>query len=141
MPGVINKSGPSYIRRKGDAEKALKEVTKNLEKILKTVGEVSGESLDNIAKEIKKKSDEYAPLDKGDLRNSSYTSSEKQGNKYTAEVGYKADHAIYLHENYGTSYANPTTQGTKPKFLESAATEIESDIPRIVAEDIKKVIK
>lgn len=141
MPGKINKSSPSYIRTKGGARKALGEVAKNLESVIQTIKVNNKEALDEIAKEIEATSNKYAPMDTEELRKSSYIASEESGDNYTVEIGYTSDYANFQHENYGTSYINPTTKGTRPKFLQLAGTEIESDIKDIVARKQKETFK
>lgn len=139
MAGMINKNSKAYIRRSKDSKKALKDVQNNLEAVLSSVTEVTEQSLNKLAEEIQKKSNEYAPLDTGDLRKSSYISNERNGDNYTVEIGYKADYAIFTHEI--GPYKHPTTPGTDYKYLQRAATEIESEIPSIIANDVKGVTK
>jgi len=141
MPGTINKASPAYIASKASATKAMEDVSKNLEAIISQLINVTDSTLDEIAKDIETKSNEYAPKKTEDLVKSSYIASEKKGNEYTVEIGYTDPKAIYQHENYGTSYKKPTTPGTKPKFLQLAATEEESDIAKRVAEETGAILK
>lgn len=141
--GVVDKQSKSYIKRSGDAKKALDQVAKNLEKAIAEIGLITEDTLDEVALSILNKSLTYAPLDTGELRESAYTDFEKTNSNYTVEIGYgkdgKAPYAVYTHEI--GPYNNPTTPGTNYKFLQRAATEVESDIPAIVADAIRNQLK
>lgn len=137
--GIVNKQAPAYIRRSGDAKKALDQVAKNLEQVLQGIEGLTEEALDEIALTIHNNSQAYAPLDTRELRESSYIESEKTGTNYTVEIGYKADHSVYTHEI--GPYKNPTTLGTGYKYLQRAATEVESDIPQIIADSLKNNLR
>jgi len=140
---AVNKASKSYIRRKGDAAKAISEVTKNLQSAIDELKITSKESLDEIALTILNTSNNYAPLDTGELRDSSYTESEETNNSYTVEIGYgnegKAPYAVYVHEI--GPIENPTTPGTTYKFLQRAVTETEADIERILADALRNTLK
>ena len=138
--GKINKSHPAYIKLKGDAEKALKEISVNLQTIIDNMSIVTQDSLEEIGLTIKNRSDTYAPLDTGELRESSYVESEQQGDKTVVEIGYTADHAVYQHENYGDAYNNPSTPGTMPHFLLLATQQTEKEIPEIIADALRNEI-
>jgi len=141
MAGRINKSSVSYIKSKESADKALKEVSNNLQIALDKLKIQGEEILYEVGLNVLNTSNRYAPLDNGDLRDSSYIVDEKTKDSYTVEIGYTADHAVYQHELYGTSYKNPTTPGTTPKFLQNALNEVEADIERIIADAERNVIK
>lgn len=88
-----------------------------------------------------------APLDTGTLRSSAYGTVEAEGTKVTGTVTYSVteqsasgerfNYALYQHE-LGESYANPTTPGTQPKFLERPLKENAEKYLRIAAEEIRK---
>jgi len=141
MAGRINKSHPSYITSKASAEKAIKEVSKNLQLAIDNMKVASEEVLYEIGLNVLNTSNRYAPLDNGELRDSSYIIEEKTKDSYTVEIGYTSDHAVYQHELYGTSYKDPTTPGTTPKFLQNALNEVEADIERIVADAERNILK
>ena len=140
---AVNKSSPAYIRRSADAKKALDTVAKNIQSAIDAIKLGSENALEEIAQTIHNTSQAYAPLDTGELRDSSYISSEKTADKYTVKIGYgkdgKAPYAVYVHEI--GPYKNPTTPGTGYKFLERAVTETEADIAQIVADAIANEIK
>jgi hypothetical protein len=136
---AVNKSSTSYIKRSGDAKQALNNVAKNLENILAQIGITTEDSLDEVAQTIHNTSQAYAPLDTGELRESSYISSEKTEGKYTVEIGYTDPKAPYVHEI--GPYKNPTTPGTDYKFLQRAVTETEADIEQILADAIKNTLR
>ena len=137
--GIVNKKSPAYIRRSGDAKKALGQVAKNLEQAIAEIEGLTEDALDEIALSIHNKSQVYAPLDTGELRESGYVESERTDGKYTVEVGYTDPKAPYTHEI--GPYKNPTTPGTGYKYLQRAATEIESDIPQIIADALRNALK
>ena len=140
---AVKKPSTSYIETSKGAKKALDDVAKNLENAIAALGLATQESLDEIALTIHNTSQAYAPLDTGELRDSSYVSSEKTKDKYTVEIGYgkdgKAPYAVYTHEI--GPYKNPTTPGTGYKYLQRAVTETEADIEQILADAIKNALR
>jgi hypothetical protein len=134
---MIDTSSPAYIKTSSDARQAMDKIGANLSKVLAELQVTSEEALLEIAQNILNESNNIAPMDTGEMIDSSYIASEVTDGNITIEVGYKDPKAVYQHELYGTSYKNPTTPGTMPKFLQTAATEVESDIPARVADALK----
>lgn len=137
--GKINKTSPSYINSKASADKALKDVANNLQSVIDGLKIQSEDVLYEVGLNILNTSNRYAPLDEGELRDSSYIEDERTETGYTVEVGYTADHAVYTHEL--GPYKNPTTPGTGFKYLQRAVTETESDIEQILADAFRNILK
>lgn len=142
--GPIRKNSESYVRRSGDAKKALAQVQANLQAVIEQIQGDAEVALEEIALTIQNTSNRYAPLDDGELRESSYIEKEVVGDRVTFEVGYTADHSVYTHEIFagpGETYKDPTTPGTFPKYLERAVIETEDDIATIVADAIRNNLR
>ena len=61
--GIVNKKSESYIRRSGDAKKALDQVAKNLENIINGIELITEDTLDEIALKDKKRPYEIVVVD------------------------------------------------------------------------------
>ncbi|KAA8750141.1 HK97 gp10 family phage protein [Paenibacillus sp. UASWS1643] len=87
-----------------------------------------------------------APLDKGTLRETSgkrvtANATGVRGEVYFSAVekgtgGGRVNYALIVHEMSG--YQNPTTPGTKPKYLEDPLTQNASLYQRLIADAIRK---
>ncbi|MFS8639301.1 MAG: hypothetical protein LOD90_00515 [Symbiobacteriaceae bacterium] len=58
--------------------------------------------------------------------------------RHVVEVGYGVEYAIYVHEM--PPYQNPTTPGTRPKFLELAVQENRDRIARHVEQKVREAL-
>lgn len=130
------KSHKSYKPTAQSIRSQLAEIEKNLQKHIGQIVENVKAELDSIGNEVKEKALEITPIDTGELFMSAYQESESKDGKYTVEVGYMADHAVFAHTNAnrGHDYINPTTPGTHWQFLSTALDEVESELARKIAE-------
>ena len=90
---------------------------------------------------------DLAPLDKGTLRRESWTEYSETKNEIAGEVIYSVressddssyDYALWMHEFGGKpAYANPTTPGTQPKFLEQPLKERADTYRQWITENIR----
>ncbi|RAU96838.1 hypothetical protein [Paenibacillus sp. YN15] len=88
-----------------------------------------------------------APLDKGTLRSTAWSGVDEEGTEITGVVTYSVteqsasgerfNYALYQHE-LGESYADPTTPGTQPKFLERPLKQNYDRYMRIATDQIRK---
>lgn len=98
--------------------------------------------------ELLRESRDLAPLDKATLRRGSWTEVTESGDTVTGEVFYSAvedgpngrvNYALYMHEFDGkTEYANPTTPGTQPKYLEQPLKTNASRYLQLIADEIER---
>ena len=141
--GSVNRKSESFVRRRGDLNKQITKLQKQIQRKLSEVDGASFETLDVVGKSILKRSNELAPKDTGALRKSGFvkttTTRRAKGDiaarisrGFVTTVGYNADgsapHAVYAHEI--GPYKNPTTPGTQYKFLSTALVE---RLPMIVS--------
>lgn len=87
-----------------------------------------------------------APLDKGTLRETSGKRVAVSPTGVTGEVyfnatergssGDRVNYALIVHEM--DTFKNPTTPGTKPKYLEDPLTQNASNYQRMIADAIRK---
>jgi len=138
--GVVVKTADSYVATQRDVKRAMAGVQNNLLSVIEQLGNISAEALLAIGEDIETRSNELAPKDTGELRESSYVVSAREGNEHTVEIGYTDDKAPYVHENTPSheDYKNPTTSGTHYKFLQRASTEVEARLAKILAERLKR---
>lgn len=90
-----------------------------------------------------------APLKKGTLRTTAGSSVEVDGNVVTGEVFYSAtettksgervNYAVILHEM--GEFKNPTTPGTRPKWLERPLKRDAKKYNRMIASAIRKGLR
>lgn len=137
------KSHPAHAKFKGALDQQLKQLSKNIEDAVDGLGTVAYSSLQKIGQELYDKSTEVCPKDTNELVNSAFLGSERTLDHMAVRVGYKADHAVFAHENAGrdVDYVNPTTPGTHWKFLEQPLTELEADVEKIIADDLKDYLR
>jgi len=144
MPGKVNRASRAFIRKRGDATRAMRGVEKNLKAINVTLAQQSEEALLKVAERIKDEAIPITPMDTGALRRSVFTDSETTPDGAVAVVGFNkegsgdADHAVFVHEMPATG-VKWTTPGTGPKFLQIAANKVSQDILDTVATEMKKV--
>jgi len=97
------------------------------------------EALREIAKQIFEKSQEYAPMDEGHLRESAKIHEiQWEGNVVKTSISYgneKVNYAFFVHEDMPSAVSPKkyTTDGTGPKYLQRAVEEIFTD------ENVRKV--
>jgi len=94
---------------------------------------------------------DLAPLEKGTLRATAWKEVEEADGLVIGDVYYSAvedgkggrfNYALYMHEFGGRDeYANPTTPGTQPKFLEQPLKMNADEYKRWVAEEVRKELK
>jgi|GEM_PF-3791187 len=98
-----------------------------------------------------RESEKLAPLEKGTLRNTKWLEFDESDELITGEVHYSVtesgkggrfNYALYMHEFGGRDeFANPTTPGTQPKFLEQPLKMYAEEYKQIIAKEIKRAIK
>lgn len=94
---------------------------------------------------------DLAPLDKGILRMTAWKEVDEADGLVIGEVFYSAvesgnsgrfNYALYMHEFAGRDqFANPTTPGTQPKYLEQPLKMYADEYKRWIAEEIRKELK
>lgn len=89
--------------------------------------------LEQWAQEVLGLAQQLVPVDTGELHNSGYV--ETRGN--AVEVGFAADHAIYVHEDLSAHHPN----GGQAKFLESAADQLQPQLEAVVAQSMAELGK
>lgn len=104
-----------------------------------------GDCMDDLLAE----STELAPLDKGTLRNSAWhevdvNNGEVSGNVYYSAVerdknGNRFNYALKVHEM--GEIKNPTTPGTRPKFLSEPMKKNADTYKQRIADAISKAVK
>lgn len=102
--------------------------------------------MDDATDELLFRAREEAPLDKGPLRQTSgkrvtVSPTGVSGEVYFSAVekgsgGSRVNYALIVHEMGG--YQNPTTPGTKPKYLEDPLTQHAALYQRLIADAIRK---
>ena len=142
MPGKVSKTSPAYIRRKGDADKALAQASRNLEVVLDWVRDLNQEALVQVAEAIKKDAQALTPVDTGKLRASAFVDSEQTPQGPRAVVGFAPqgqgpDYAVFVHENRQACHAAPTQAG----FLLAAWQKWEGRIAALVARKIRERLR
>lgn len=98
--------------------------------------------------DLLRESRDLAPLDKSPLRVNAWKEVEEADGRVTGEVYYSAvenggtgrfNYALYMHEFDGRpNYANPTTPGTQPKYLEQPLKENAEKYVQWIAEEIRR---
>lgn len=102
--------------------------------------------MDDATDELLYRAREEAPLDKGTLRETSGKRVTASMTGVTGEVyfnaterggrGDRVNYALIVHEM--DTFKNPTTPGTKPKYLEDPLTQNASLYQRMIADAIRK---
>jgi hypothetical protein len=131
----------------------LAEVLKKLKEHQKALGEGCERGLKKAGLLLQRESQNVVPVNTGNLKASAFTRSEGEGFKTVVEVGYAAGYALYVHEAVGMvlkGLPRPTTpaggdqgrywdpQGRgQAKFLEEPARRLESELRKIIAEEMK----
>ena len=140
MPGRVNRASKTFIARKGDASKALKEVSRNLSAAFDSIEGVTEEAIREAAEQIFHRSQVLVPVDTGALKQSGFIDVHSKPGSVEAVIGYgeggEPPYAILVHEILDKHHDAPTGA----KFLEQAGNEMARDIQGIVAKHIKKVL-
>ncbi|MGJ0440071.1 hypothetical protein OEA23_10095 [Paenibacillus polysaccharolyticus] len=102
--------------------------------------------MDDVTDDLLAKSRDEAPLDKGPLRQTSGKRVTVNPTGVTGEVyfsvtekggkGNRVNYALIVHEM--SAYKNPTTPGTKPKYLEDPLAQNAALYQRMIADAIRK---
>ena len=116
------------IKLKG-LEKTLKELNKRVSNAESATPKV----LNDVALDLKGKSQARAPIDTGDLRGSAYA--EIKGNKAT--VGFSSKYALIQHERLDFSHP----QGGEAKYLENPLKENRDKYINHIKNSIKKAVE
>jgi len=99
--------------------------------------------------DLLEQSSELAPKDKGILRASAWKEVEEADGTVIGEVYYstvedgpngRVNYALITHE-MGDAFANPTTPGTQPKYLEQPLKMYADEYVRWIAAEIRKELK
>lgn len=125
----------SYAALGAQFRESLEAILGNLDDFIAHMDDVSPDILVEALEPIFEKSQEYVPVDTGDLKSSGYLQARGYRGGARAEIGYgrggHPDYAIFVHEMPYT-HAAPT----RAKFLQVAIDEGYSDlldrIPRLV---------
>lgn len=124
--------------------KGLKEVQRNLDSFFEQVEkEKTEKAVYQILSTGMAVSQTKAPIDTGELTDSSYAPIFfRSTGKTTGVVGYRAPHAIFVHDAKGILKGKQRSNGkgtywspsAEPKFLENAFNEIKPEVIRIIQE-------
>jgi len=116
--------------------KGLKEVTKNINVVIRNIEKDITEDLYNIGTQVGRLAQEKAPIESGDLRDSMNVIKEGTnlvlvsfGGELTTKDGY--DYAIRQHEDLSLRHSGKEhgkVDGGEPKFLERSFKELEPKI-------------
>ena len=113
--------------------KGMDKVLRNLNKEIKKIENRTQAGVTAAALKVKAESQKLTPVDTGNLKASAYVSSPAIKNIPSAEIGYTASYAIYVHEmeysRSGKKITHPTGQW---KFLETALFSNQKEILRII---------
>lgn len=83
---------------------------------------------------LQAESQKIVPVDTGNLKNSAYTRTEGSGFETTAEVGYTADYAIYVHEDLEARHK----PGKYAMYLLTPALAFREKMIDIITKEAKK---
>jgi len=113
---------------------SLKRAIRALNKIRDNVVPTAiAEGIPKCLDAILKKSQQYVPVETGELRDSGFKEVAGTGRWATGIVGYSAPHALPVHERVELQHAPPTGA----KFLERAARESKGVCTRIMKRQIE----
>lgn len=128
-----------------DLSGAFKAFDKSVEDVLESAIVGVHDAVDDLLD----KSRDEAPLKKGTLRTTAGSNVEVDGNVVTGEVFYSAtetsksgervNYAVILHEM--GEFKNPTTPGTRPKWLERPLKRDAKKYNRMIASAIRKGLR
>jgi hypothetical protein len=105
-------------------------VKRNLKRVMKMIDTDLGRVLLETGVIIREQSMRQAPVDTGNLVNSSFGPEfQKRFGKIVAVVGYQASYAPFVHEAVGKTFKKP---GAKAKFLEDPLNTYASRVKPLV---------
>lgn len=112
-----------------------------LEKLLQSVPNKSKDkvasALRDIAIDLKQKSSDLAPVDKGALRGSAYSITDASGDKLDAEIGFREVYATRQHEELEWQHPN----GGQAKYLEQPYKENLPKYTDMIANAVKEAVE
>ena len=116
---------------------SVAKVSANIKKISDQVYANITREFRNIAKDLEDKAVDLAPVDEGDLRESSTFEVESSRTEVTSYIGFDEEYALRQHEN--TTFKHP--KGGQAKFLEtplkSGANKYKEQIGDAVKEGLR----
>jgi len=83
---------------------------------------------------LQRKSQQVAPVDTGNMKNSAFTRGKGQGRKFEVTVGYTASYALFVHENLNMRHK----PGKEAKFLEGPLRKHRREIDQIIVQESTK---
>jgi ribosome modulation factor len=120
-----------------DVKRQMKAVQDELESILEQVGDVTPDIALEALKPTFEKSQEYCPVQSGELKKSGYLEIVRKGDRPYVEIGYgkggKPRYAPVVHEM--PTYHEPPTRS---KWLQAAIEEDESAIMDRIADGYRR---
>lgn len=97
----------------------LEDIVKSFNNKLKKIKRYTVKGMQDVALDLRSKSVQLAPIEKGDLRGSGYFEVTETGDQVIGEVGFTAEYAWRQHEDL--SYNHPL--GGQAKYLEQPFNE------------------
>ena len=108
--------------------KGIDNVLRNLNKEIKGIENRTQAGVTAAALKVKAESMKLTPVDTGNLKASAYVNFPAIKNIPSAEIGYTASYAVFVHE-INNNYIAP---GTQWKFLETALFSNQKEILNII---------
>lgn len=117
---TLKPSVASYTR---SVREQMKQIEKNYSAVINQLRGVTPSVLEEALRPTFDKSQEYVPVDTGDLKASGYLEVKREGKDTRAEMGYgkggDPNYAAFVHERTDINHQSPT----RAKFLQSAIEE------------------
>ncbi|WP_409346759.1 hypothetical protein [Paenibacillus sp. MBLB4367] len=126
----------------------LREFFKSIDLTDKRILAAAERGMQKVTDDLLQESRKLAPEEDGDLRNEAHTEVEAKDGRVTGAVVYATKPkrtkaytanfslALYLHEH--RPFKDPTTPGTKPKFLEQPMKRKAERYLKMIADEIAK---
>lgn len=125
---------------KGDTNAQMRAIQQRFQDIVRNYVEVTPDALLYALEPTFALSQQFVPVDTGDLRASGYLEVIGRGRRPIVQIGYgkagRPPYAVIVHENLEAHHAAPT----RAKFLEEALNRTESLIPQRIAEFLRGVL-
>lgn len=118
------------------AEDVRVTLNSNIPQFLRDLYNAVAEETERQANELLRQSQEQVPVNTGELRDSGYVKINKTSDSISAEIGYTAPHAIYVHEDRQAQHDNG-----KAGFLGDVYKQTENTIINNVGNAIKRTTK
>jgi hypothetical protein len=129
------RAGAGFIKAPGQVYlSGLHEVTSRLTAEIKKIDFKSKAGLWEAGLMVKRRAQQYTPVDTGNLRSSAYTEAYTTILGHSVEIGYTASYAVFVHEMDPARLRRPLRGNARWKFLETALKELEPDIIRVIKE-------